>query len=90
MVARCFLFSYQKYQFGSILEGLGMGSVGIFYDYLEHFTAIWCILWPFGKVYGHLVHFFLFGMFGPIKIWQPWFRVFYFGKKCPEAPQQQA
>jgi hypothetical protein len=32
-------------------------------------TATWCILWPFGTVFGHLVH--SFGMFGPRKIWQP-------------------
>jgi hypothetical protein len=65
------LFSYQKYQFGYILEGLCMESAGIFYDHLEYFTAIWCILWPFGKGCGHLVHFFLIGMFGQRKIWQP-------------------
>jgi hypothetical protein len=30
-----------------------MENVSIFYDYLEHFTAIW----PFGIVCGHLVYF---------------------------------
>jgi cyanate permease len=49
------LFSYQKSQFGYILEGLGKENVGIFYDLLEYFTAIWCILWPLGTVCCHLV-----------------------------------
>jgi hypothetical protein len=35
------LSSNQKYQFGYILEGLGMENVGIFYDHLEYFTDIW-------------------------------------------------
>jgi hypothetical protein len=26
------IFSYQKYQFGYILEGLGKENVGVFYD----------------------------------------------------------
>jgi hypothetical protein len=41
--------------------------------------AIGNILRPFGIIYshfgivsGHLVNFFRFGMFGPVKIWQPW------------------
>jgi hypothetical protein len=38
------LFSYQKSQFGYILVGLGMENIGIFYDPLEYFTAIWYIL----------------------------------------------
>jgi hypothetical protein len=44
-----------------------MENVGIFYDHLEYFTAIWYNLWPFGKVCRHLVYFFQFGMFGPKK-----------------------
>jgi hypothetical protein len=56
-----------------------MENVCIFYDHLEYFTAIWNILRPFGRVYiwpfdivcGHLVYFSHFGMFAPIKIWQP-------------------
>jgi hypothetical protein len=51
------LLSYQKSQFGYILEGLGMENVGIFYDYLEYLTAIWYILWQFCTVCGHLVQF---------------------------------
>jgi hypothetical protein len=42
--------------------------------------TIWNILWPFGIIYGRLVLvvvicyiFSQFGMFGPRKIWQPWF-----------------
>jgi hypothetical protein len=59
------LFSNQKSQFGYILERLGMDNVGIFYEHLEYFTAIWYSLWSFGI-------FFRCGMFGPSKIWQPW------------------
>jgi hypothetical protein len=35
-VARWFVFK-PKYQFGNILEGLGIENVGIFYDHLEYF-----------------------------------------------------
>jgi hypothetical protein len=38
-----------------------MENVGIFYDHLQYFTAIWCILWPFGIVCCNLVNFSLFG-----------------------------
>jgi hypothetical protein len=34
-----------------------MKNVCIFYDHLEYFTAIWCNLWLFGIVCGHLVCF---------------------------------
>jgi hypothetical protein len=50
-----------------------MENVCIFYYHLTYFTAIWYNLWPFGLVCGHLVYFPHFGMFGPRKIWQPWF-----------------
>jgi hypothetical protein len=30
--------------------------------------------WPFGIVFGHLVYFSNLGMFGPRKIWQPWWQ----------------
>jgi hypothetical protein len=50
-----------------------MENVVIIYDHLEYFTAIWYNLWPFGIVIGHLLYFSRFGMFGPRKIWQPWF-----------------
>jgi hypothetical protein len=48
-----------------------MVNVGVFYDHFEYFMAIWYNLWPFGIVYGHLLHFSRFGMFGTRKIWQP-------------------
>jgi hypothetical protein len=41
-------FSNQKYQFGEILEGLGMENVGMFYGQLEYFG-------PFVIFYNHLV-----------------------------------
>jgi hypothetical protein len=44
------IFSYQKSQFGYILEGLGMQNVGIFYDK-------WNILQPFGIFYCPLEYF---------------------------------
>jgi hypothetical protein len=47
-----------------------MVNVGIFYDHLEYFMAIWYNLWPFGIAI--CIIFPNFGMFGPRKIWQPW------------------
>jgi hypothetical protein len=52
------VFSYQKSQFGHILEGLGMETVGIFYERLVYFMpfgifGIWC---------GALVYFPRFGI----------------------------
>jgi hypothetical protein len=40
------IFSNQKSQFGSILEGLRFEKVGKFCGHLECFTVIWYILWP--------------------------------------------
>jgi hypothetical protein len=51
-----------------------MKNVGIFFDRLEYFTAIWYNLWPFGIACGHLLYFSKFGTFGSRKIWQPWSR----------------
>jgi hypothetical protein len=34
------IFSYQKSQFGYILEAQGIEIVGIFYSHLEYFTVI--------------------------------------------------
>jgi hypothetical protein len=45
------IFSYQKFQFGYILEGLGMENVGVTYGYF------WNILLPFGIFYGSWVYF---------------------------------
>jgi hypothetical protein len=42
------IFSFQKFQFGCILEGLEMENVGIF-------LAIWNILQLFGLYYGNVV-----------------------------------
>jgi hypothetical protein len=59
------IFSYQKSQFGYILEGHAMEDVGIFYGHLVHLTAIWNILWTFN---GYLVYIFtVFGMLGQEK-----------------------
>jgi hypothetical protein len=40
------LFSYQKSQFGYILESLGMENVNKLFDHFQYFKAVW--LWPFG------------------------------------------
>jgi hypothetical protein len=34
-----------------------MQDVGIFYNHLVYFKAIWYSLWPFGIFYDHLVYF---------------------------------
>jgi hypothetical protein len=52
-----------------------MEDAGIFSDHFEYFTSIWYNLCPFGMACGHSVYFSQFGMFGPRKIWQPWFLV---------------
>jgi hypothetical protein len=47
-------------------------NFGIFWRPLERkMSAIWYNAWPFGVVCAPLVYFSRFGMFGPIKIWQP-------------------
>jgi hypothetical protein len=48
-------FSYQKYQFGYILESLGMVNVGEFYGHLEYFTHFWYVSWSFGIFFPVLV-----------------------------------
>jgi hypothetical protein len=48
-----------------------MENIVIFIDRLEYFTAIWYNLWPLLIVCGDWVFFYVFGMFGPRKIWQP-------------------
>jgi hypothetical protein len=69
------LFSNQKSLFWKKLDGIGIENVVIFNYLWEFFTAIWYYLQPFGIVCGHLVYIFRFGMFGPRKIWQPWWQV---------------
>jgi hypothetical protein len=71
-IARRFVFK-PKIPILVNLEVLEMENVVLFYYHLEYFTAIWYNLLPFGIVCGHLVYFLRFGMFGPRKIWQPWF-----------------
>jgi hypothetical protein len=55
------IFSYQKSQFGYLLEGLGIEAIsrpsGIFSIRLVYFVIIWYILWSFGIICGHLVYF---------------------------------
>jgi hypothetical protein len=48
-----------------------MENVVLFDNGWEYFMDIWNNLLQFGIVCGHLVHFSHFGMFEPIKIWQP-------------------
>jgi hypothetical protein len=65
------LFLNPKSQFRSILEGLRLTNVDIFYGHLEyctdieifndhlvHFLFIWYIFCSFGTFFVHLVHFF--------------------------------
>jgi hypothetical protein len=52
-----------------------MENVGIFCDHLEYLADIWYNLWQFGMVCAHFNIFSRFGMFGPRKIWQPWFQI---------------
>jgi hypothetical protein len=42
-----------------------------------YFMAIWDILWPFGIFYGHLVHFFGFGIMYQEKSGNPGSNVFF-------------
>jgi hypothetical protein len=69
------VFFTKKNLLGLILEDLAMKDVGKLYGHLvylrplgkmfchlEHFVAIWNILWPFGTFCGHLVHFSTFGI----------------------------
>jgi hypothetical protein len=65
------IFSNQKSQFGYILEVLAMEDVGIFYEHLAYFNAIWYILRSFSLFRGYLVYFFPFWYVAPRKIWQP-------------------
>jgi hypothetical protein len=65
------IFSNQKSQFGSILKGLAMDDVGLFYGHLAYVTAILYTLWPFGIFYGYLLYFSPFWYVAPRKIWQP-------------------
>jgi hypothetical protein len=48
--------AYIKSKFGSILDGIAMEDVGIFYGHLVNFTAIWYIVWPLGIFVGYLLY----------------------------------
>jgi hypothetical protein len=50
-------FLYQKSQFWSNLEGLGMENIDILFGHLEYCSAIWYMLFPFYIFCGHLVFF---------------------------------
>jgi hypothetical protein len=65
------LFSNQIYQIWVNFGGPLNVNVGIFYDHLEYFLAIWYNLWTFGVVCGHLKYFSRVGMFGPKKSGNP-------------------
>jgi hypothetical protein len=56
------LFSNPNSQFGSILEGVEIYNLCIFYDHLVYFAANGNILRPFGLFCGHLVYFPRFGI----------------------------
>jgi hypothetical protein len=49
-----------------------MKVIGKLYGHLVYFTAISCILWPFGLFCGHFGVCFPFWYIVPRKIWQPW------------------
>jgi hypothetical protein len=64
------IFSYQKSQFGYMLEGLEMENVGIFYGHLKYVTStgrFFVRLKIFGR---HLIYFPPFWYIAPRKIWQ--------------------
>jgi hypothetical protein len=63
--------SYQKSQFGKILEGLGMQKAGIFYGRLECITTTWYILWPCGNVVAIWYIFPCFGILCQVKSGNP-------------------
>jgi hypothetical protein len=65
------IFSYQKSQFGNILEGFGFKNVVIFY-------SRWVFLLSFGILNGQYIYFVVswytferFGLLHQEKIWQP-------------------
>jgi hypothetical protein len=60
-------FSNRKYQFGYMLERLGM----------ENSTAIWYNLWPLVNFCCHLAHLPYFGMFYQEKFDNPGVTIFY-------------
>jgi hypothetical protein len=67
-------FQTKNPNLGLFCRAFDWENVGIFYDHLKYVKAIWHNLRPFSKVCSHLVYFSQFGMFGPRKIWQPWWQ----------------
>jgi hypothetical protein len=66
------IFTDQKYQFWSILAGLGMEKLGIFYGQLEFSRAsLHFYIMDIGNCFGSLVYFPLFWYIVRRKIWQP-------------------
>jgi hypothetical protein len=55
------IFSNQKSQLGSILQGLEMENVGIFNGHLEYIKSMWYILWPLDNL---VVIWYIFHHFG--------------------------
>jgi hypothetical protein len=66
-VARWFVFKPKI----PIWVTLRSENVSIFYGDLEYFNDIWEILWSFGTVCVHLIHFSGFWYHVSRKIWQP-------------------
>jgi hypothetical protein len=60
-----FYFHTKNRDLGILWRVLEWEMLVYFIDNFEYFTAIWKVLWQFGKVCGHLVYFSRFGMFGP-------------------------
>jgi hypothetical protein len=50
------IFPRQTYQFGNILEGLGIENVDILCGHLENFATMWFVLWPLCTFCGHFVN----------------------------------
>jgi hypothetical protein len=77
------IFFYQKSQFGNILKGLGMYNV--WYTYFISIGKVYGHLvcfWHFGVICGHLVYFPLFGM-----LYQENLATLVNGKKSKEGQQ---
>jgi hypothetical protein len=66
-------FQTKNPNLGTFCSALEWKVLFICYGYLEYFTAIWYILWPFGNV---VLIWYVFLRFGTYivsrKIWQPW------------------
>jgi hypothetical protein len=64
-----------------------MENVGMLYDHLEYFTAIWYNLRQFGIIWFISPR---FGKFGPRKIWQPLSRCTFFQVRSQESADDLA